>query len=306
MKITYAFRRSAFYPFDDHGGPGNELPPADIRRVWLPSLHARGFEGVEVGVQPRGTSDATIGDLGKELADAGVPAAVIRGGGGFASPRAAHSSRERVERAIHQAHAIGCNLVNMTVSTPASDPTGPGANGVGERISQGGSRYATEADFEITAHHMREVGKIAAGLGVSIAIEMHQHSIADNSWSTLHLLDLIGLPNVGCNPDLGNLYWCYEEPEESVERCIVALAPRAKYWHCKQLIRVHVPEVQKAYYIKVPLPDGDMDYRFAVAAMFGAGYTGAMAIEGVREGDQMYRDGKSAEYCRQLFRDLGH
>jgi len=31
-----------------------------------------------------------------------------------------------------------------------------------------------------------------------------------------------------------------------------------------------------------------------------------MAIEGVREGDQMYRDGKSAEYCRQLFRDLGH
>ncbi|NBT94485.1 MAG: sugar phosphate isomerase/epimerase [Chloroflexi bacterium] len=137
---------------------------------------------------------------------------------------------------------------------------------------------------------------VAAGLGVSIAIEMHQHSIADNSWSTLHLLDLIGLPNVGCNPDLGNLYWCYEEPEESVERCIVALAPRAKYWHCKQLIRVHVPEVQKAYYIKVPLPDGDMDYRFAVAAMFGAGYTGAMAIEGVREGDQMYRDGKSAEY----------
>lgn len=183
----------------------------------------------------------------------------------FCEPRAAHSSRERVERAIHQAHAIGCNLVNMTVSTPASDPTGPGANGVGERISQGGSRYATEADFEITAHHMREVGKIAAGLGVSIAIEMHQHSIADNSWSTLHLLDLIGLPNVGCNPDLGNLYWCYEEPEESVERCIVALAPRAKYWHCKQLIRVHVPEVQKAYYIKVPLPDGDMDYRFAVA-----------------------------------------
>lgn len=306
MRITYAHRRSAFYPFDDHGGPGNELPPPDVRAAWIAAVRARGFEGVEVGVHPRGTADGTIRDLGKELADAGLPAEVIRGGGGFASPRAAASSRERVERAIHQAAAIGCNLVNMTVSTPPHDPLGPGASGNGERVSQGGSRYASEADFEITARHMREVGARAADLGVSIAIEMHQHSIADNSWSTLHLLDLIGLENVGCNPDLGNLYWCYEEPEETIERCIVALAPRAKYWHCKQLVRVHVPEVQHAYYIKVPLPDGDMDYRFAIAAMLHAGYAGALAVEGVREGDQLYRDGKSVAYCRDVIRELGH
>ena len=149
MKITYAFRRSAFYPFDDHGGPGNELPPPDIRRVWLPSLHARGFEGVEVGVQPRGTSDATIRDLGKELADAGVPAAVIRGGGGFASPRAAHSSRERVERATHQAHAIGCNLVNMTVSTPASDPTGSRTSGLDRMDPNGEEKLVPRPLFPI-------------------------------------------------------------------------------------------------------------------------------------------------------------
>lgn len=306
MKITYAHRRSAIYPFDDHGGPGNELPPPDVRGAWLAAVHARGFEGLEVGVHPRGTADQTIRDLGKELVDAGLPAEVIRGGGGFASPKALSASRERVLRAIHQAHVIGCALINMTVSTPPHDPTGPGAYGTGERISQGGSRYASDADYQISAHHLREVGAIAADHGVSIAIEMHQHSIADNSWSVLHLLDLVGLSNVGCNPDLGNLYWCYEEPEETIERCIVALAPRAKYWHCKQLVRVHVPEVQHAYYTKVPLPDGDMDYRFAVAAMLAAGYTGAMAIEGVREGDQLHRDGRSAAYCRDLFRELGH
>lgn len=305
MRITYAHRRSAFYPFDDHGGPGNELPPPPVRSAWLASVHDRGFEGVEVGVQPRGTADDTVRDLGKELADAGVPAAVIRGGGGFSSPRTVAASRDRVERAIHQAALTGCNLVNMTVSTPPHDPTGPGATGTGERISQGGSRYASEADFEVTARHLREVGARAADHGVAIAIEMHQHSIADNSWSTLHLLDLVGLDNVGCNPDLGNLYWCYEEPEETIERCIVALAPRAKYWHCKQLVRVHVPEVHRAHFIKVPLPDGDMDYRFAIAAMLDAGYAGSMAIEGVREGDQLLRDGRSAAYARDVIRDLG-
>ena len=45
MKITYAHRRSAFYPFDDHGGPGNELPPPDSRVPWLAAVRARGFEG---------------------------------------------------------------------------------------------------------------------------------------------------------------------------------------------------------------------------------------------------------------------
>ncbi len=116
---------------------------------------------------------------------------------------------------------------------------------------------------------------------------------------------MFDLPNVGVNPDLGNLYWTYEEPEEHIEQCIVALAPKAKYWHCKQLMRVHVPELERAYFIKVPLPDGDIDYRFALAAMVDAGYQGYMAIEGCREGDQLYRDGKSAAYAREVLKELG-
>jgi sugar phosphate isomerase/epimerase len=134
---------------------------------------------------------------------------------------------------------------------------------------------------------------------------MHQHSLADNSWSVLHLLNLVDRPNVGVNPDLGNLYWNYEVPEESNEACIKALAPRAKYWHCKQLHRVHVPDLGKAYFLKVPLPDGEIDYRFAISAMAEAGYAGYIAVEGCREGDQLYRDAKSAEYCREILRDLG-
>ncbi len=139
---------------------------------------------------------------------------------------------------------------------------------------------------------------------MDIAIELHQHSIADNAWSCLHLLDLIDRPNVGVNPDLGNLYWNYEQPEESAEACILALAPKAKYWHCKQLQRLHIPELEGAYFSLVPLPDGGIDYRFAIAAMVEAGYDGYLAIEGVREGDQLYRDGRSVEYCRQILREV--
>jgi hypothetical protein len=48
-----------------------------------------------------------------------------------------------------------------------------------------------------------------------------------------------------------------------------------------------------------------MDYRFAIGAMLDAGYSGALAVEGVREGDQLYRDGKSVAYCRDVIRELG-
>jgi sugar phosphate isomerase/epimerase len=304
MKIGYAFRRSVFYPFDDARGPGNELPPKEVRRAYLQKVRSLGFEGIEVGLASARGGEAAVRELRRELEGDGVPCAVIRGGGGFTHPRTAAATRERVLEAIRTASWIGSNLVNMTVGTPARDPHGPG-RGVGERLPQGSSRLATEADFELTARYLREAAGVAAELGVEIAIEMHQHSIADNSWSCLHLLELVDRPNVGVNPDLGNLYWNYEIPEETCEVNIVALAPKAKYWHCKQLMRVHVPELQRAYYLKVPLPDGEIDYRFAITAMVQAGYQGYLAIEGCREGDQLYRDGRSVAYCRQILEELG-
>lgn len=304
MRISYAFRRAAFYPYQ--GGTGWEVPPKEVRRAYLRKVREIGFEGIEIGLrQGVGTSEAEVRELRQELEGEGVPCAAVRGGGGFSVPRVASGNRRRVEEAIQTASWIGSNLINMTVGTPARDPHGAGAGGVGERVSQGGSRYATEADYEITAKHLREAAAFAADLGVELSIEMHQHSIADNSWSMLHLLELVDRPNVGCNPDLGNLYWCYEEPEESIEACIVALAPKAKYWHCKQLRRLHIPELQKAYFTKTAMPDGDIDYRFAISAMVDAGFKGFLAVEGCREGDQLYGDAKTVDYCRSLLRELG-
>jgi sugar phosphate isomerase/epimerase len=174
----------------------------------------------------------------------------------------------------------------------------------GEPVSQGGSRAAGAAEFERTADQLRNFGTLAADLGVDLSIEVHQGSIADNSVATLHLLDLIDLDNVGANPDLGNIYWHYEYPDETSEAAIVALAPRSKYWHCKNLLRIHIPELHRALYQRVPLPDGDIDYRFAIAAMVDAGYRGYLAVEGAREGDQLSADGRSAAYVRDILASL--
>ncbi|MHB8647768.1 MAG: sugar phosphate isomerase/epimerase family protein [Thermomicrobiales bacterium] len=303
VKISYAPRRAAFYPYD--GGTGWEVPPKEVRSEYLRAVRDRGFAGIEIGLgQGVGTSEDEIRALREDLEAAGVPCTAVRGGGGFAHPGIATQNRQRVHDAIRMATWIGSNLINMTVVTPPTDPHGIGAQGTGERISQGASRTATEADYTITARYLQEAAALAADLGVEIAIEMHQRSIADNAWSCLHLLALVDRPNVGVNPDLGNLYWTYDEPEESLESCIVALAPHAKYWHCKSLARTVIPEHNRAYFRRVPLPEGEIDYRFAITAMAKAGYDGYLAIEGVPLGDQLYNDARSLAYCREILREL--
>lgn len=298
MKIAYAFRRCASYPYN---GPGLPTDASD-RRQFLAKVKEIGFDGIELPAM--NLADAAIDTLRAELEDAGVPCVAIRGGGGAAHPRVAAANKKRMEDAVHFAAKVGASVVNSTVTTP---PREPGKKGTyrGESVSQGSSRYASEADYERTASAVTDVANIAEALGVEISIEVHQNSIVDNSWSALHLLGLIDAPNVGINPDLGNIYWTYDIPEESCEDAIVALAPHVNYWHCKSLYRVHIPDLETAIYVQAPLPDGEIDYRFAIAALLDADYDGYLAIEGVRYGDGFHQDGRSVAYVKSVLAELG-
>lgn len=292
MKIIYAFRRGTFYPHQ-----GTDLPSKETRPKFLKKAREIGFEGIELGTTVydiSGSREEAVRTLRKEMEDAGLPCVAIRGGG---------IVQKNLEEAVRFASLIGANFLNTTVSTPLKNPEGKGSI-TGESVSQGSSRDAKEEDFERIAKVFSEVAKFASELGITISIEIHQHSIADNSRSALHLLKLIDNPNVGVNPDLGNIYWTYNVPEESCEAAIVALAPHAKYWHCKNLHRVYFPELERAIFIQVPLPNGDIDYRFAVSAMIAAGYDGYIAVEGIRLGDQFYNDGKSVAYLKSLITEL--
>src|SRR5919201_367105 len=271
------------------------MPPREHRPAYL--------AGVEVPLDE--TADASAAcDFAAELRDAGLPCVCVRAGGDLAHPLAGPGARQRLETAIQYAGWLGAGVVNTAMVSPATHPGGPGHSRQGEEVSQGASRTASEADFERAAGWLRQYGRMAADLGVNIAIEVHQGSIADNSSATLHLLDLVGLENVGANPDLGNIYWHYEHPEETSEAAIVALASRSKYWHCKNLRRIHIPDLRRSFFQRVPLPDGDLDYRFAIAAMVDAGYDGYLAVEGAREGDALSQDRRGAEYVRQLLAEL--
>ncbi len=167
----------------------------------------------------------------------------------------------------------------------------------------GGGRALPPSDL-LNAYlsHVRSLG--FEGIELTIAIELHHHSITDNSWSILKLLKEVNRPNVGVNPDLKNMVWAYDSPEESCEDAIRALAPHAKYWHCMNISRIPLPGVENTVFIKNPLSEGELNFRFLIATMLEAGYTGYLAIEGVQSGDQLHIDGQSAAYARSLIDEL--
>jgi sugar phosphate isomerase/epimerase len=298
MAIIYAFRRATLYP---EVGREGELPPRGARGAFLRAVKGLGFEGVEL---PLPGDEAAAREVRGELEDAGLPCRAVRGGGPSLRPQEIDGNRPRMEAAIRTTAALGAPILNASIGMPRPS-TAVGRLSWGEATSWGGSRDASESDFERAAAAFRAVAPLAAELGLRISIEVHQHCLIDNSWSALHLLDRIDHPAVGLNPDLGNIYWCYHIPEETCEAAIVQMAPRAYYWHMKNLRRTYVPGEEFALFHQTPLPEGEIDYRFAVAAMRDAGYAGDYAVEGLRLGDALRGDGRSARYVRELLAEIG-
>lgn len=303
MQICYALRRGVFYPH--WNDPQGTVPPKDLRPRYLKLVKSFGADALEIPTpEPAELESGQASDFARELRDAGLPAVCLRQGGPIHHPRMGAGARKRLEHAVRAAAAIGAPVVNTTFIWPLTNPGGPGAGRNGEKTSQGASRLATEHDYETLANALRPIGKLAADLGVEIAVHMHHGSIVDNSWSMLHLLDLVGLDNVGCNPDLANVYWQYDQPEETCEQSILALAPRAKYWRCKNLRRITIPDLGRAVFVRTALDDGDIDYRFAIGAMAAAGYQGYLAVEGVTSGDQLTTDARGIHYAREILEQV--
>ena len=316
MKLIYGIRSSMYYPFRG-GEAGRCLPPPGLRKAYLDRIKDMGCDGLELGVDALGGLDVgknEIQDLRKELEDAGLPCLAMRTKGGLHEPGIADQNRAYLDKGVQFAGWIGAEIVDLTVTAiPKGKRSGFGQ---GEAGTTGSSRDAADEDYEVTAKGIAEAADAAAGLGVAISIEVHHASIVDNSSSAIRMLELVDRPNVGVNPDLGNTYWTYDLPEEGWDDVIVTLAPYASYWHCKNVTRVHIAEARRSIFLKEPLPDGDINYRFAVAAMLDAGYKGFMAIEGMnsgpkgyveikglREGDQLYKDERSAQYARALIEE---
>ncbi len=292
--------------FHIHAARGHfraQMPTAAEQASLLAWVAGHGFDGVDI-------SDSW-GFAGIDEA-AALATRALAGANGLAIPTVSCMGKTLCHPALGEgnqaaiAHALdvatwmGASVVNIALAAPRVPGVVPT---MGARASPGGSVAATEADFSITAQRLRELARNAAAKGLLLSLELHDRSLADTSASMLRLIHEAGEPNIGTNPDLCNGYRAYEQPPETWQEALRALAPRANLWHVNNMQRVHFAEVGRAAFVERPLGEGDVDYRMALRTMRAAGFKGWIVTEYKGTGDALETLARSRDYLARLLTD---
>jgi sugar phosphate isomerase/epimerase len=121
--------------------------------------------------------------------------------------------------------------------------------------------------------------------------------------SAVYIVESVGVPNLGLNPDLANLYRS-PNPQaetwiETLERC----APMMNYWHVKNFARVPLGDVDVAISFPTALGSGDINYRAALETVAAYGYGGPICIEHYG-GDAVSAQRDGLRYMTELLDDM--
>ncbi len=125
---------------------------------------------------------------------------------------------------------------------------------------------------------LRELGRHAAEVGVLLSLEMYEDTYLGTADSSVRLVQDIGLPNVGLNPDLGNLIRLHR-PVEDWRELVAKTLPYSNYWHMKNYFRDE--DVARDMYVTMPAPmeSGLINYREAFKLALSVGFQGILCTE---------------------------
>ena len=311
MRYCYANRRFTLYP---QSVDSWDLSPENYTDDFLKRVRDTGFDALEIGTEvidkigSGNGNEAGVREFATRLDGFGLKVGALRSGGTLTDAKNGATNRARLGRAVKYAGWLGAEIVNGALGSPTRYPGHPPgsipASQHGWPVAQDSSKEAMMNVYDEMAGLYQRECDVAADTGVTLSVEVHQNSPVDNSWSAKLLTEKVDRKNFGINPDVGNVLWTYDVPEEESDHFMRECAPVAVYWHCKNLHRIYHPENQRSVFIRVPLPDGEIDYRFAISAMADAGYSGYMAIEGAWSGDQWASDQRSLDYAKGIWAEL--
>ena len=212
-------------------------------------------------------------------------------------------NKKDLKHVVELAKEVRPKIINISLSLEPEVSQTPEDRIKGLSVSPGGSSEAKAEDFIEIAEFLAELAEDADGVGVGLAIELHHCSIADTSRNLIKILELANHPNLSANPDLGNLYWGYENPEEPWYEAVERLVGRVCIWHVKNVQRIHVPEVERSFFVHAALDEGDIDYRWVLARLIAGGFNGYISVEGAGPGDVLAFAARGKAYLDELLND---
>lgn len=154
-----------------------------------------------------------------------------------------------------------------------------------------GSAEASEAVWKKAVEEAREACNRCLKLGIVLAVEMHDDTLADTAAGALRFLEMVGCDNLRLNfqPSARSRK---EKPAERLRKAVGYVV----HCHAQNFKRLSRSEGEEP--VRAPLRDGLVDYRDVVGKLRSAGYQGWIAVEFAHtEGD-----GK----CQALADDLAY
>lgn len=179
-------------------------------------------------------------------------------------------------RAIDAAARLGCQIVSVGLHQAL---TGQQKEQLWFWTVQGHrDPVGDEAVWNAAVQRLGELGRHAAEVGLLLSLEMYEDTYIGTGDSAVRMVEAIGLPEVGLNPDIGNLVRLHR-PIEPWREVAEKTLPYANFWHVKNYYRDE--DVATGSYIAIPAPMefGLIDYREAFRMALSAGFQGVVCTE---------------------------
>jgi sugar phosphate isomerase/epimerase len=291
-----------------HGVPtttadGRELHDAPPE-AWADALAL--VRGVDFDLIELADSHARIGDMDpshrSELKDvlrtAGVEAPAVHiQRKSVIQPGAGDENLAYVHRTIDAAAEWGMKVVSTGLHQPLTERQ---RDVLWFWTEQGPRDPADPEVWELAVARFRELGKHAAEVGLLLSLEMYEDTYLGSAESAVRLVEDIGLPNVGLNPDVGNLARLHR-PVEDWRECYARTLPYANYWHLKNYARDESRAAGTYATFPTTLENGVINYRQVIADAVRAGYEGIFLMEHYG-GDSLGICATNRDYVRKILR----
>ncbi|WP_327672235.1 MULTISPECIES: sugar phosphate isomerase/epimerase family protein [unclassified Streptomyces] len=154
--------------------------------------------------------------------------------------------------------------------------------------------------WERAVTRLRELGERAAQYGIRLSLEMYEDTYLGTADSAVSLVTDIDLPNVGLNPDIGNLVRLHR-PVEDWQSMLRKTLPHTNYWHIKNYYRDHDLATGAYFTHPAPCEGGLINYRHALAMALECGFDGPICVEHYG-GDGLGVSAANRDYLRRVLR----
>lgn len=155
----------------------------------------------------------------------------------------------------------------------------------------------------LAVRRFQELGRHAAEVGVLLSLELYEDTYLGSAASAVHLVEEIGMPEVGLCPDVGNLIRLHR-PVEQWRDVYAATLPYANYWQAKSYQRDEDPATGAVFAVPAPLESGFVNHREVVRLALEAGFQGPIGLEHYG-GDGLSVCASNREYLRGILPETG-